>query len=373
MNSIWRNQAPTSRNRFKWLPNFSGTSRIPITLQNIFLSSNRGEDVRKAPPGNVANKNFADLEESDTGSDNDNMSVDSYTVSEEVEFIHPVVRDDVAPQKFLDDMLSSRGYSISKRKTLDTGYYAKPTELQNASYNQYLSNLARNGKIDKLRKIMECGISTNPCNAYGESLIHLVSRCCSPETLQVLLDAGASLQVSDDYGRTPLHDACWRAQPCFEIVEKIAGFDINFFLLADQRGSTPLAYVHRHHWEQFNAFLDSKKDEWWPEIHTKNDDSVINASPNSWCIPNPPNALKSTVASMVVAGRLSPTEARMLMEEEDNDIVDDDEDESDDDDSEYDSDDSEYDSEDDDDDYDMSDDEMEEMMAMISTAGGARQ
>merc|ERR1712032_1275786 len=148
----------------------------------------------------------------------------------------------------------------------------------------------------------------------------------------------------------------------------------NFFQLADQRGSTPLAYVHRHHWEEFKTFLDSKMDEWWPIVQSnKKDDSVLNGSPNSWTIPDPPDALNLTLASMVVSGKLSPKEAEILTEEQNNDMKEDESSEEDDDDdieddSDYDSDDSEYDSENDD--YDMSDGEMEEMMAMISSAGG---
>jgi hypothetical protein len=34
----------------------SGTKRIPSTLQAVFLSSNRGKDVRKPPPEKIASK-----------------------------------------------------------------------------------------------------------------------------------------------------------------------------------------------------------------------------------------------------------------------------------------------------------------------------
>ena len=35
--------------------------RIPVTLQNVFLASNRGKEVHKPPPGNIASRTFSRL------------------------------------------------------------------------------------------------------------------------------------------------------------------------------------------------------------------------------------------------------------------------------------------------------------------------
>ena len=114
----------------------------------------------------------------------------------------------MSPQAYLDVLTNARGYSTRRYRTLQTGYYSKPTAFQQASYNVYLVKLVRANKIDELRSVFQAGISPNPCNAYGESLVHMVARRGDHELLNMMLECGTSIQVSDDYGRTPLHDAC---------------------------------------------------------------------------------------------------------------------------------------------------------------------
>merc|ERR1712232_134739 len=144
------------------------------------------------------------------------------------------------------------------------------------------------------------GISPNPCNKYGESLVHTICRRCKPETLQVLLDAGTSLQVCDDYGLTPLHYACWRSEPCFKLIDIIASKDLNLFHMKDKRGDVPLSYIIKEHWNQWNKFLESKLDIWWPSLDSTGENGrapltnnleLTRLPPNSRTIPDPKNAL----------------------------------------------------------------------------------
>ena len=131
----------------------------------------------------------------------------------------------MSPQAHLDVLIHARGYSTRRYRTLQTGYYSKPSEYQQASYHVNIVKLLRTNEIDKLRSIIESGISPNPCNAYGESLVHMVARRGNHDILRMMLECGTSIQVSDDYGRTPLHDAC-----CKLLVDSIqlcwAAFDL---------------------------------------------------------------------------------------------------------------------------------------------------
>jgi Ankyrin repeats (3 copies) len=296
----------------------------------------------------------------------------------------------MSPQAYLDVMIHSRGYSTRRYRTLQTGYYSKPTDYQQASYHVNLVKLVRNHQVEEFRNIVSSGISPNPCNAYGESLLHMVCRRGDADLLRIMLDVGSCVQVADDYGRTPLHDACWAATPSFETVELIASRDITLFHMTDSRGAVPLSYVRREHWPEWIEFLESKKDTWWPPIRGADQPSVlVDIAPNERPIPKPANAFSNELAGMVASGVMTPEEAKLLTEEddeeeddsesdddscsddEDEDSDDDDDDDEDDDDSEEDSDEEESSSMGEEDDLaalGMNMDDMREMMKRVNYA-----
>merc|ERR1712072_1441988 len=170
-----------------------------------------------------------------------------------------------SPQDWLDDLLGSRGHSINKFCSLDSGYYSKPTEYQEASYGIKLVQLCRASDLKGARELMDCGLSFNPCNRFGESIIHMVCRRGNFELLQYFVMRGCCVQVCDDFGRTPLHDACWSSEPNFELVEFLLNIDLGLLRITDCRGATPLAYVKRENWDKWKNFFTSKKQRWWPE------------------------------------------------------------------------------------------------------------
>jgi ankyrin repeat protein len=71
----------------------------------------------------------------------------------------------------------------------------------------------------RVREMLTCGISPNACNKYGESLPHKVCKSGQDKLLQVFLNGGADIQVSDGAGRTPMHDACYGSKPSFKTFE----------------------------------------------------------------------------------------------------------------------------------------------------------
>jgi len=268
---------------------------------------------------------------------------------------HQPSRPTLSPQAYLDAMIRSRGYSTSRFKTLQTAYYNKPTPLQQASYDIHLIELVRQGEIDMFRKLMTAGISPNPCNQFGESLVHMICRRGATEFLKVLMSSGCSLQVSDDYGRTPLHDACWAAKPSFETIDIILRSDRRLLHLTDCRGAVPLSYVRKDHWKAWLEYLESRKNELWPVRNTRvvgeeAQPELAAYGPMTRPLINPPDALPTELAGMVASGRIKPDEARFLMydkgdatadmSDEEGDGFDlDDDDDDDDDCSDYDSDD----------------------------------
>lgn len=264
-------------------------------------------------------------------------------------------------------MIRSRGYSTNRFKTLQTAYYNKPTALQQASHDVYMIELVRHGEKEKFRTLISSGISPNPCNSFGESLVHMVCRRGEADFLQMLLDAGCQLQVADDYGRTPLHDACWAAKPCFDVVELILSVDPRLFHMTDCRGAVPLSYVRKDHWGAWVEFLNSKKDVFWPQrdlrkLGEQEMPELCKFGPNTRPIMNPQNALTAELASMVAGGKMKPDEAQFLMyDKTDAETYEDSEDESSS--SECDSD---FSDDDEDDDFSLDENEMAEILNTLT-------
>jgi hypothetical protein len=322
--------------------------RIPDTLKAVFLASNAGKDVEviKPPPAGVAYKMFANVVKSfkqttnsmsmsarkkhadgrwsrrtspssnvtcaDTECDGtDNHESDNEVGLQALEALIPTM----APQDYLNTMIRTRGYSTMYYETLKTGYYNKPTALQQASYDARLIELVRQRDVSTLQSLVQCGISLNPCNQHGESLIHTICRLGDLEILQLWVQAGATLQVADDYGRTPLHDACWTVTPNFALIEYILKHDRHLLHMKDARGTTPLAYVRHESWGLWVEFLVNKRDVFWPQRSQSEEELPLPLAlkePNSRPVSNPSNALTPRLATMVVSGKVTMEELRFL-------------------------------------------------------------
>jgi hypothetical protein len=76
----------------------------------------------------------------------------------------------------------------------------------------------------------------------------------------LLHEAGLNLLVWDDYGRMPLHDACWRGDPNFDMVEVLLRAELRIAFIRDVRGLMPFNYVRREHQSAWRAIFDERKD-----------------------------------------------------------------------------------------------------------------
>ena len=161
-------------------------------------------------------------------------------------------------------------------------------------------DLVKAGDAAKLQSCMLSGISLNPCNSFGESLLHMVCRRGDAKLLEVMLNAGTSLEVADDYGRCVLHDACWAAEPAFDVVRLILNSkneadsnNLSMFMMQDARGALPLTYVHRDQWADWIQFLDRDKDIYWPLVQDPSalTSPLVYQAPNTRPVQDPHNAL----------------------------------------------------------------------------------
>lgn len=218
-------------------------------------------------------------------------------------------------QQYFASLLDSRGYSNQNYCSLEGGYYCQPTDLQKASYGMKLIEAVRTSNEVLLNKLLKSGLSSNPCNAFGESIIHMVCRRGDHKLLKVFLDHGCSVQVSDDFGRTPLHDACWTATPCFKSVEMLLNKDRRLLHIVDCRGSTPLSYVKKESWQEWMQFFDRQKEVWWAhrDIDTEGEETppeLVGRQPHSIPIQDPPMALPCDIVKAIASGKIDPDEHR---------------------------------------------------------------
>ena len=187
------------------------------------------------------------------------------------------------------------------------------------------------------------GLSPNACNEHGESLLHMVCRHGKTDLFRVLLAFDVDLQQTDDYGRTPvsdptnktvcsasflctclslmsqiffllliqMHDCAWAANPSFEIATYLLQRDPNFLYIFDARGSLPLSYVTKPLWGEWNTFLSSSLDHYFPEDNPHKDEVPIlcTMKPDSRPVSDPKNKIAPQLAKAVAMGEMSPYEA----------------------------------------------------------------
>jgi len=221
-------------------------------------------------------------------------------------------------------MLYARGYSTARHNTLQSAYFNNPTPLQKASFRSHLIALVHSGNAGALRAHLACGLSPNPANSFGESLVHKVCRVGRSRLLQVLLDNSHSqggvyedgdlVRVADENGRTPLHEAC--AANSLECFELLCEQDLRMLYMADRHNCLPLQFVPKSAWPEWIQFLEAKKDEYWPagQRHKFGGGAgqeeppplFTLQAPHSRPLKDPPNALPCDVATQVASGELKP-------------------------------------------------------------------
>jgi len=119
------------------------------------------------------------------------------------------------------------------------------------------------------------------CNRFGESVLHMACRGAGTLVPYLLQECGLAVNISDDFGRTPLHDACWKAEPNFEVVKLLLTADRHLVAVADSRDSLPLSYVPEDHWAVWCTFLLGHCHLFWAAEEVEEWDQHLSASRNS--------------------------------------------------------------------------------------------
>jgi len=168
----------------------------------------------------------------------------------------------VDPDEYLVQLVGALHPGVNLKtkssKKLDD-FFPVITEEQMARYGTQVVNMARQNDVAGLRSFFqEHGRDALDCfNRFGEGLLNMSCRRGFREMTKFLLSPEVDLdvRVRDDYGRTPLHDACWNPEPQLEICTWIVQKDPSLFLVADCRGFTPFQYARKSDWNVWRQFL----------------------------------------------------------------------------------------------------------------------
>jgi len=166
-----------------------------------------------------------------------------------------------SPHKTILDVLSSKGREAIVRPSLNvTNFFVHHTQEQINAYDMEVIRAVRSQDIDQLRSMHKAGRTLQCANRFGESLIHMACRRGFTDVVRFLVDeANVSIKVRDDYGRTPLHDACWTCEPNEELVEFLMLQCPELLLMSDKRGNAPFEYVRTEHWARWVTFLSERR------------------------------------------------------------------------------------------------------------------
>ena len=148
-----------------------------------------------------------------------------------------------------------------RAKSLEN-FFAKVTDEQIAAYSMTVVSACRSNDLDALKKLHSEGQIMNCFNRFGESLLTMACRRGFENVVEYLLSPSSNVDVriSDDGGRTVLHDACWNPSPQLKICKWILERDPTLFFIADNRGCTPFQYARPEHWGVWRQFLLDNKD-----------------------------------------------------------------------------------------------------------------
>jgi ankyrin repeat protein len=170
-------------------------------------------------------------------------------------------KNDVHPVLLLRAILKKSGIQ-SANKTCHGSFFSKPDDKDISSYDLEVVNAIRGADIDTLRTLHKKGKSMNACNRFGESILHMCCRRGDAKLVRFLVEEmRVRTNVKDDYGRTPLHDACWTSSPNVEILEiLIKNCHKDLLLAPDVRGHTPLDYARKEHWGVWYQFFNANRE-----------------------------------------------------------------------------------------------------------------
>lgn len=165
------------------------------------------------------------------------------------------------PQQTLQLIAQETGFTLECQsyQHLKHSFESVPKDLE--TWNFDVLAAVRNGDVEQLRKYHQMGRNLKCSNQFGETLMHLACRKTLIPVVEFMIhEVGMPVNVHDDTGRTPLHDAFWTPEPNEELIDIMISQCPSMLLVNDKRGHSPLQYSRQGHWDTWNTFLHTRKD-----------------------------------------------------------------------------------------------------------------
>lgn len=174
------------------------------------------------------------------------------------------------PHQFLMTYLTSQGINAKVQRFDAVGdLFEEPKQAEIDAYGFEALDAVRTRDIEKLKDFHKEGRPLKCSNRFGESILHLACRKGFPDVVDFLINiADVPVCVKDDFGRSPMHDACWTVTPNFELMDLLVEKAPDLLLVSDARGHTPLDYARREHWKKWVDYLTEKGTKLMPEKFT---------------------------------------------------------------------------------------------------------
>jgi hypothetical protein len=219
-------------------------------------SAGRG-NVRRSVSETFLSKGYLTVGPS-TSSDNVSLSSKKSTASGKRN-----VAPNTKPWDFLGTLLADHGipHASVPYTEVPVGFFLKLESKHFTAYDSEIARATRVGDLAVVQARYRSNKSLLSCNRFKETIIHTICRRGHVNLLDFIVnETDIPIQVVDDLGRNPIHDACWTHKPNFELVKLLVKTSPDLLYIADNRGFTPLDYIGKGCWGEWCNFLNDNQE-----------------------------------------------------------------------------------------------------------------